>query len=77
MVGIEENGGDEPACINEGVKGPDYVSEDVLRCKKCGLNRKHERVNHCSRCNRCVDYMDHHCVFVDNCIGRKNIAFYF
>ena len=77
VVGIDENDGDELVAINDEVKGPEYVSEDVLRCKKCGLTRTHERVNHCSRCNRCVDYMDHHCVFVDNCIGRRNVAFYF
>ena len=46
-------------------------------CRKCGIDRSHVRVNHCGRCNRCVDYMDHHCIFTDNCIAKKNYRFFF
>ena len=46
-------------------------------CKRCGFSKPHERINHCSRCNRCVEYMDHHCVFVDNCIGKRNMPYFF
>ena len=57
----------------ESEESVDTPPEDrmVLRniCKRCGLEREHHRVAHCSRCDRCVDYMDHHCVFTDNCVG--------
>ena len=46
-------------------------------CKRCGYEREHDRINHCGRCNRCVDFMDHHCFFTDNCVGKKNYRYFF
>jgi hypothetical protein len=45
-------------------------------CGKCGHVKKHSRVHHCSRCGRCVEYMDHHCTFADNCIAKGNVRFF-
>mmetsp|Transcript_4453 Transcript_4453/g.13506 ORF Transcript_4453/g.13506 Transcript_4453/m.13506 type:complete len:269 (+) Transcript_4453:132-938(+) len=33
---------------------------------------KPSRAHHCSRCNRCVRVMDHHCAFLQNCVGTNN-----
>lgn len=52
-------------------------TEAIERCRKCGYYRTDIRTSHCSRCNRCVDYMDHHCFFTDNCIGRRNYRYFF
>jgi hypothetical protein len=30
------------------------------------------RTSHCRLCDNCVDHTDHHCTFLNNCIGRRN-----
>ena len=45
-------------------------------CPDCQLVRT-PTSRHCSLCNKCVDGLDHHCPWVNNCIGRGNFtAFY-
>lgn len=31
---------------------------------------------HCRECNRCVFHFDHHCKWLNNCIGKKNYKLY-
>lgn len=40
-------------------------------CKDCALEKPF-RAHHCSVCRRCVMKMDHHCPWVNNCIGMGN-----
>ncbi|GAB66297.1 binding protein [Plasmodium cynomolgi strain B] len=45
-------------------------------CVTCNIV-KPPRVHHCAECFHCIVHQDHHCVWVDNCIGIKNQrAFY-
>ena len=30
------------------------------------------KAKHCRKCNKCVTNFDHHCVYLNNCIGQKN-----
>lgn len=40
-------------------------------CRKCAAF-KPARAHHCSICGRCIVKMDHHCPWVNNCIGVGN-----
>lgn len=44
-------------------------------CRRC-QNGKPPRCHHCSVCQRCVLKMDHHCIWVVNCVGARNYKFF-
>jgi len=44
-------------------------------CETC-KQTKPPRAYHCSNCRRCVFKMDHHCHYMNNCIGAKNLKFH-
>ncbi|KAH7648862.1 DHHC family palmitoyl transferase fused to a KOW domain [Cryptosporidium bovis] len=46
-------------------------SNSIRSCIKCN-NLKPPRTHHCSVCKRCVFMMDHHCPWVNNCVGVNN-----
>ncbi|XP_077334807.1 palmitoyltransferase ZDHHC12 isoform X1 [Lithobates pipiens] len=43
----------------------------MRRCGYCLLKRP-MRARHCKSCNRCVRRYDHHCPWIENCVGEKN-----
>ncbi|KAF9198273.1 hypothetical protein BGZ49_000942 [Haplosporangium sp. Z 27] len=45
-------------------------------CDVCKVN-KPDRCHHCSECNRCVLRMDHHCPWVNGCIGYGNYKYFY
>ncbi|CAD5111394.1 unnamed protein product [Dimorphilus gyrociliatus] len=40
-------------------------------CDKC-QKRRPDRAHHCKRCKQCVLKMDHHCPWINNCVGEAN-----
>ena len=48
----------------------DEVSEEYY-CDKCETHVT-EGSKHCRRCNRCAKNFDHHCIWLNNCIGYNN-----
>lgn len=49
---------------------------DLLNlCSYCQLIKSPTSF-HCQQCNRCVDLFDHHCPFLNNCLGLRNYKYF-
>ncbi|KAJ4720744.1 S-acyltransferase [Melia azedarach] len=52
------------------------TSSQVSQCDKCSAY-KPPRTHHCKVCRRCVLRMDHHCLWINNCVGHWNYKAFF
>lgn len=60
----------DPGTIKE--KGPPAGFVNPRYCKLCKDRWKPPRAHHCKTCHRCIFRMDHHCPWINNCIGLSN-----
>jgi hypothetical protein len=51
------------------VYNPEFV------CPYCVL-KKHKETRHCMVCKRCVQSFDHHCKWINNCVGKANTTLF-
>ena len=51
-------------------------NSDEKFCKKCNLE-KINRSKHCIICDKCIEKFDHHCIWINNCVGAKNLKYFY
>jgi len=65
---------DGPGHVPNGWKPKDDRDKEFLQyCTFC-KGYKAPRSHHCRKCEKCVMKMDHHCPWINNCVGHANHA---
>jgi hypothetical protein len=49
--------------------------KDWTICTRCEMYRP-PRAHHCRICKRCIKRMDHHCPWINNCVGERNQKYF-
>lgn len=61
---------------NPGNPDSSEINSNGKECKKC-LVQKPDRTHHCSICKKCVLKFDHHCPWLNNCVGLYNYRYFY
>jgi hypothetical protein len=49
--------------------------DPIALCPDCLVVRT-PRSRHCNTCNQCVERFDHHCPWINNCVGVGNHSYF-
>mmetsp|Transcript_110126 Transcript_110126/g.307888 ORF Transcript_110126/g.307888 Transcript_110126/m.307888 type:complete len:315 (-) Transcript_110126:136-1080(-) len=60
----------DPGTIRQSDAPAGFVNSRV--CTLCKGRWKPPRAHHCKMCKRCIFRMDHHCPWINNCVGLGN-----
>lgn len=53
----------------------EYENDEWTVCTRCETFRP-PRAHHCRICKRCIRRMDHHCPWINNCVGERNQKYF-
>ena len=71
--GLTSGGG-----LGGGGGGGGMRTATVMVCHHCKISRPMKTTTkHCRLCNKCVSHFDHHCKWLDTCVGARNYASFF
>ena len=51
-------------------------NDNALQCEHCNVMQIYRIITHCSICSKCIYMKDHHCMWLNQCIGQFNIKYY-
>lgn len=56
--------------------GSKLVEENSVQCQWCHIILTNSQTKHCSLCNKCIERFDHHCKWLNQCIGKRNYIYF-
>nr|XP_054769338.1 palmitoyltransferase ZDHHC12-A-like [Lytechinus pictus] len=71
----EESEGDGDDERQKMVRDKKAKDKSQRKCSYCNIKQP-ARTKHCEDCGRCVRRFDHHCPWLENCVGERNHRFF-